>query len=88
MVEVGVLLRPAGLPVLLQVLLRVLQVVRARGVSPSYRALLKVALQDIASTEGILAEMALVGSLARVCVTLELGTDWVEENTCVAKDGA
>ena len=76
-VEVGVLLRPAGLPVLLQMLLRVLQVVRARGVSPPYRALLEVTLQDVASAEGILAEMALVGSLARVCGTLGLAIDWV-----------
>jgi hypothetical protein len=82
------LLRPTGLPVLLQMLLRMLQMVRARGISPSYRALLEVALQDVASTEGILAEMALVGSLARVCVTLELGIDWVEKSTYVAKDGA
>lgn len=48
-------------------LLRVLQVVGTSGVAAADGALLEMALQDITSTEGILAKMALVGALARVC---------------------
>lgn len=57
--------------VLLQVLLRVLQVVGASGVTAANGALLKMALQNITSAEGVLAQVALVGSLAGVCVTLD-----------------
>ena len=67
MVEVRVLLVASWLPVLLQMLLRMLQMVRASWVTPSYGAFLEVALQNVASAEGILAKMALIGSLARVC---------------------
>ena len=67
MVKVRVLVCAAGLPVLLQMLLRVLEVVRAGWVAPSYRALLEVTLEDITSAEGVLAKMALVRSLAGVC---------------------
>jgi hypothetical protein len=52
--------------VLLQVLLRMLQVVCSRGVASTYRALLEVALQDVTTTERVLAQMALVGSLAGI----------------------
>lgn len=55
MVQVRVLLGAAGLPVFLQVLLRVLEMVRTRGIAPSYRTLLEMALEDVASTEGIFA---------------------------------
>ena len=48
-------------------LLRVLQVVGTSGVAATNGALLEMALQDITSTKGILAKMALVGALARVC---------------------
>ena len=78
MVEVRVLVCAAGLPVLLQMLLRVLKVVRAGWVAPSYRALLKVTLEDITSAESVLAKMALVGSLASVCEMLEVELDLVE----------
>jgi hypothetical protein len=53
-VEIGVLLGATGLPVL-EMVLRVLQVVRARRITPTYRAFLEVALQDITSTERVLA---------------------------------
>jgi hypothetical protein len=52
--------------VLLQVLLRMLQVVCSRGVASTYRALLEVALQDVTATERVFAQMALVGSLAGI----------------------
>ena len=35
-------------------------------------------LQDVASAESVLAEMTLVGPLAGVCVTLEVGRGYVE----------
>lgn len=66
MVKVRVLVCTSGLSVLLQVLLRMLQMVRASRVSPSYRAFLEVTLQDVASAECILTQMTLVGSFARV----------------------
>ena len=75
MVKVRVLVCAAGLPVLLQMLLRVLEVVRAGWVAPSYRALLKVALKDITSAEGVLAKRALVGSFIGVCEMLEAKLD-------------
>jgi hypothetical protein len=53
-------------------LLRVLEVVRAGWVAPSYRALLEVALKDITSAEGVLAEMALVGSFTGVSQQMAL----------------
>jgi hypothetical protein len=52
-------------------LLRVLQVVGTSGVAATNGALLEMALQDITSTKGILAKMALVGTLARVCQGLD-----------------
>lgn len=88
MVEVRVLVCAAGLPVLLQMLLRVLEVVRAGWVAPSYRALLEVALKDITSAEGVLAKMALVGSFTGVCGMLEAELDWMGDKTYVAADGA
>lgn len=66
MVKVRVLVRTSGLSVLLQMLLRVLQMVGASRVSPSYRTFLEVTLQDVASAKRILAQMALVGSFTRV----------------------
>jgi hypothetical protein len=47
-------------------LLRVLEMVCAGWIAPSYRALLEVTLENVASTKGILAKMALVRSLASV----------------------
>jgi hypothetical protein len=41
-------------------------VVCSRGVASTYRALLEVALQDVTATERVLAQMALVGSLAGI----------------------
>jgi hypothetical protein len=74
MVEVRVLVCTGGLPVLLQMLLRVLEVVRAGWVAPSYRALLEVTLEDITSAKSVLAKMALVWSLTSVSqqMTLEM----------------
>ena len=69
MVEVRSGLSAIWRAVLLQMLLRVLQVVGASGVTAANGALLEMALQDITSAEGVLAQMALVGSLAGVCVT-------------------
>jgi hypothetical protein len=75
MVEVRVLVCTGGLPVLLQMLLRVLEVVRAGWVAPSYRALLEVTLEDITSAKSVLAKMALVWSLTSVCGMLEAELD-------------
>lgn len=68
MVEVRSGLSAIWRAVLLQMLLRVLQVVGASGVTAANGALLEMALQDVTSAEGVLAQVALVGSLARVCV--------------------
>ena len=73
MVKVRVLVCAAGLPVLLQMLLRVLEVVRAGWVAPSYRALLEVAPEDIIFAEGVLAKTALVGLFTSVYGMLENG---------------
>lgn len=70
MVEVGCGLSTIWLAVLLQMLLRVLQVVGTSRVSATNRTLLEMTLQDITSAEGVLAQMALVRSLTRVCDTL------------------
>lgn len=56
--------------VLLQMLLRMLQMVGTSGVAAADRTLLEVALQDVATAEGVLAQVALVGSLTGVCVAL------------------
>lgn len=69
MVEVRCSLSAIWRAVFLQMLLRVLQMVGASGVTTADGALLEMALQDITSAEGILAQVALVGSLASVCVT-------------------
>lgn len=79
MVEVRVLLGTTWLPVLLQVLLRMLKMVRASGVTPSYRTLLEMALENVASTERVFAQMALIGSLAGVCGT-SVAWPWLGEN--------
>lgn len=69
-------------------LLCVLQMVRTSRVAPSYRALLEVAFEDVATAEGIFAEMALVGSLTRVCETSVAGHWLAHKITYVAADGA
>lgn len=71
MVHVRVLLRSAWLPVL-QVVLRVLEVVGSSRVTPTDRAFLEVALQDVTSTKSVLAKMAGIRPLARVYETLVL----------------
>lgn len=68
-IHVRVLLGAIWLPVLLQMLLGVLQMIGTGGVTPTYRAFLEMALQDIASAEGVFAEMALIRSFARVYET-------------------
>ena len=73
MVEIRGSLSTARWTVLLQVLLCMLQVVSASGVATADRALLEMTLQDVTSAEGVLAQMALIGSLTRVCVTLGSG---------------
>jgi hypothetical protein len=46
--------------------LGVLQMVRASRIAPAYRAFLEMALQDVASAEGIFAKMARVRTLSSV----------------------
>jgi hypothetical protein len=70
-VEVRVLLGSAWLPIL-EMVLRMLEVVGSRWVTPTDRAFLEVALQDVASTEGVFTQVARVRSLAGVCKTLAL----------------
>lgn len=82
MVEVRVLVSASGLPVLLQMLLRVLEMVCASGVAASYRAFLEVALQNVTSAKRVLAQMALVRALAGVWRgqgILAAGCDWKKE---------
>jgi hypothetical protein len=66
-VQIRVLLRSGRLPVL-EMVLRVLQVVGTSRVSPADGTLLEMTLQDITSAECVFAEMAGVGALARVYV--------------------
>ena len=54
-------------------LLRMLQVIGTSRVAAANRALLEMALQDVTPAEGVFAQMALVGSLAGVCVALGSG---------------
>jgi hypothetical protein len=49
-------------------ILRVLQMVRTSGVSPTDGALLEMTLQDVTPAESVFAEMARIRTLARVCV--------------------
>lgn len=73
MVQVRVLLLSTiGLSIL-QMRLRMLEMVCPGGVAPSYRALLEMALQNVAPTKSIFAEMALIGTLTRVCETSAAG---------------
>lgn len=71
MVEVRGGLSAVWLAVLLQVLLGVLQVIGASWITAANGTLLEMALQDITSAEGVLAQVALVGALAGVCITSE-----------------
>jgi hypothetical protein len=71
MVQVRVLLSTAGLPVL-QVVLRMLQVVRTSRVASSYRALLEMALQNITPAKSVFAEVARIGALAGVSKQMAL----------------
>jgi hypothetical protein len=71
-VEVRVLLGTSWLPVL-KVVLRMLQMVCTRRVAPSNRAFLEVTLQDITSAKRVLAQVAGIGTLARICVVLVSG---------------
>lgn len=72
MVQVRVLFGSGWLSILLQVLLGVLKMVCARGVTSSYRTFLEMALEDVASTKGIFAKMALIGSLTGVSQQMAL----------------
>lgn len=69
-------------------LLRVLQVVGTSRVAATDRALLEVTLQDVTPAEGVLAQMALVGSLTGVCVTLESARLRTKKDTYGAADDA
>lgn len=51
-------------------LLGMLQVVRTSRVAAANGALLEMALQNVTSAEGVLAQVALVRALARVCAAL------------------
>lgn len=51
-------------------LLGMLQMVGTSRVAAANGALLEVALQDVTSAEGVLAQVTLVRALARVCVVL------------------
>lgn len=87
MVQVRVLLSTAGLPVL-QVVLRMLQVVRTSRVASSYRALLEMALQNITPAKSVFAEVARIGALAGVCETSAPGQRLSKHWTHVEADGA
>jgi hypothetical protein len=86
-VQVRVLFRPSGLPVL-QMVLRMLQMVGTSRVTSPNRTLLEMALEDITPTERVFAEMARIGSLARVWVMSGIALWKMERQTYGAADGA
>lgn len=63
--QIRILLGASGLPVL-QVILRVLQMIRTSRVASSNGALLEMTLQDITTAESVFAKMARVRTLAGV----------------------
>ena len=71
-VEVGIGLCAAWLAVLLQVGLGILKVTGTRRITATNRALLEMALQDVTARESVLAKVALVRALARVCCCEQL----------------
>lgn len=67
--QIRVLLWSSGLPVL-EMVLRVLQMIRTCGVTPPDRALLEMALQDITPAESVFAKMARIRTLAGIWIAL------------------
>jgi hypothetical protein len=63
--QIRVLLWTCGLPVL-EVVLRVLQVIRTSRITPPDRAFLEMALQNVTSAESVFAEMARIRTLAGI----------------------